>query len=183
MDKDKRGDIVSTDSPLFEYCYGDEGLIMSAFSLSTFALSTCGLFIYLFLNILFSLNRYTLFSQNGQCSWMEMHQYIGDLLTSGNASKDQPDVLSAVWGVPASDDTLGFKGATLELLQPPIRPVIRDKPEAESLRRNLSGGLQRKEESRDKREGQSSPGSRLCPLNAWEVLVCSHLDKGPDVNI
>lgn len=93
-----------------------------------------------------------------------MHQYIGDLLTSGNASKDQPDVLSAVWGVPAGDDVLGFKGATLELLQPPLRPVIRDKPEAEPLRRNQSGGLQRKEETRDRREGQSPPGSRLCPF-------------------
>lgn len=29
MDKDKRGDVVSTTSPLFEYCYDDEGLIMS----------------------------------------------------------------------------------------------------------------------------------------------------------
>lgn len=102
---------------------------------------------------------------------MEMHQYIGDLLTSGNASKDQPDVLSAVWGVPASDDALGFKGATLELLQPPIRPVIRDKPEAEPLRRNQPGGQQRKEETRDKREGQSPRGSRLCPFNVWKVLV------------
>lgn len=84
-----------------------------------------------------------------------MHQFIGDLLTSGNASKDQPDVLGAVWGVPAGDDALGFKGASLELLQPSIRPIIRDKPETEPLRRNQSGGLQRKEEARDKREGQS----------------------------
>lgn len=83
-----------------------------------------------------------------------MHQFIGDLLTSGNAPKDQPDVLGAVWGVPAGDDALGFKGASLELLQPPIRPIIRDKPETELLRRNQSGGLQRKEEARDKREGQ-----------------------------
>lgn len=30
MDKDKRGDVVSTTSPLFERCYDDEGLIMSA---------------------------------------------------------------------------------------------------------------------------------------------------------
>lgn len=102
---------------------------------------------------------------------MEMHQYIGDLLTSGNASKDQPDVLSAVWGVPAGDDALGFKGATLELLQPPIRPVIRDKPEAEPLRRNQSGGLQRKEETRDKREGQSPQGSRLCLFSIWKVFM------------
>lgn len=100
---------------------------------------------------------------------MEMHQYIGDLLTSGNAAKEQPDVFSAVWGVAATDDPLGFKGPTLELLQPPIRPVIRDRPETELLRRE-SGGLQRKEEARDKREGQSPPGSRL-----WA--------KGPDVNI
>ncbi|XP_075868682.1 uncharacterized protein LOC142879342 [Nelusetta ayraudi] len=112
---------------------------------------------------------------HGQCSWMEMHQFIGDLLTSGNASKDQPDVLGAVWGVPAGDDALGFKGASLELLQPSIRPIIRDKPETEPLRRNQSGGLQRKEEARDKREGVhhgcTCPG---CPFSAsrpsFEIL-------------
>lgn len=85
-----------------------------------------------------------------------MHQFIGDLLTSGNASKEQPDVLGAVWGVPAADDALAFKGASLELLQPPIRPV-RDKSDTEALRRNQSAALQRKEEARDKREGQRPP--------------------------
>lgn len=87
-------------------------------------------------------------SQHGQCSWMEVHQFIGDLITSGNASKDQPDVLNAVWGVAGGDDALGFKGPSVEPLQQP-RPA-RGKSDTEPGRQN-----QRKEEARDRREGQS----------------------------
>lgn len=80
-----------------------------------------------------------------------MHQFIGDLITSGNTSKDQPDVLNAAWGVAAAaagsggggggGEALGSKGASLGPPQP--RPA-QDKPEAEP-------GRQRKAEGRDKR--------------------------------
>ncbi|KAF1387720.1 hypothetical protein PFLUV_G00082900 [Perca fluviatilis] len=93
-----------------------------------------------------------------QCSWMEMHQFIGDLLTSGNALKDQPDVLNAAWGMPppppaitmagaaGGGEALRFKGASLE-----PRPA-RDKPEAEAGRRVQPGASQRKGEVRDRRD-------------------------------
>lgn len=86
-------------------------------------------------------------SQHGQCSWMEVHQFIGELITSGNASKET-DVLNAVWGVAGGDDALAFKGPSVEPLQQP-RPV-RGKPDTEPGRQNP-----RKEEARDRREGQS----------------------------
>ncbi|XP_051262501.1 zinc finger protein ZFP2 [Dicentrarchus labrax] len=89
---------------------------------------------------------------HGQCSWMEMHQFI-DLITSGNASKDQPDVLNAAWGVAAAGgggEALGFKGASLEPLQQP-RPT-RDKSETEPGRQIQPGAPQRKRETRDRRE-------------------------------
>lgn len=88
-----------------------------------------------------------------------MHQFIGDLITSGNALKDQPDVLNAAWGMPpppvamaagGGGEALRFKGASLE-----PRPA-RDKPEAEAGRRVQPGASQRKGEARDRREGKSS---------------------------
>ncbi|XP_070767984.1 zinc finger protein 497 [Enoplosus armatus] len=89
---------------------------------------------------------------HGQCSWMEMHQFIGDLITSGNTSKDPPDVLNAAWGVAAAaaaaaggGEALGFKGASLGPLQQ--RRPAQDKSEAEPGRQ-----LQRKGEARDRRE-------------------------------
>lgn len=78
---------------------------------------------------------------------MEVHQFIGDLITSGNASKDQPDVLNAVWGVAGGDDALGFKVPSVEPLQQ-LRSA-RGKSDTEPGRQN-----QRKE-ARDRREGQS----------------------------
>lgn len=78
-----------------------------------------------------------------------MHQFIGDLITSGNTSKDQPDVLNAAWGVPGGDEALGFKGASLEALQQP-RPS-QDKSEAQPGRQIQPGASQRKGEAR--REG------------------------------
>ncbi|XP_075965342.1 uncharacterized protein LOC142969364 [Anarhichas minor] len=80
-----------------------------------------------------------------QCSWMEMHQFIGDLITSGNALQDQPDVLNAAWGVAGGSggvEALRFKGASHEPLQQ-LRPV-RDRSEP--------GTSQRKGEARDKRQ-------------------------------
>ncbi|KAM8870121.1 uncharacterized protein AB9W97_017111 [Spinachia spinachia] len=95
-----------------------------------------------------------------QCSWMEVHQFIGDLITSGNALEDQPDVLNAAWGVAAAAAAAGvggggggvearFKGASLEPLQQQ-RPV-RDKSEAEPGRRIQAGTAPRKGQARDKR--------------------------------
>lgn len=91
-----------------------------------------------------------------------MHQFIGDLIASGNTSKDQPDVLNAAWGLAAvaaaaggggvggGSEALGFKGASLGPPQQP-RPA-QDKPEAE-IRPGASS--QRKGEARDGR-GQRS---------------------------
>lgn len=77
---------------------------------------------------------------------MEVHQFIGDLITSGNALQDQPDVLNAAWGMAGGGvvEALRFKGASHEPLQQQLRPV-RDKSEP--------GTSQRKGEARDKRQG------------------------------
>ena len=84
-----------------------------------------------------------------------MHQFIGELITSGNTSKDQPDVLNAAWGVSgAAAASLGFKAASLEPLQPP--PPALDKTEAEAGRHTQPRATQRKGEARDRREGQRS---------------------------
>ncbi|KAK2844378.1 hypothetical protein Q5P01_011037 [Channa striata] len=84
---------------------------------------------------------------HGQCSWMEMHQFIGELITSGNTLKDQPDVINAGWGVAAAP---GYKGASLEPLQQP--PPEQDKREAETRRHIQPGAGRRKGETRDRRE-------------------------------
>ncbi|XP_071326741.1 zinc finger and SCAN domain-containing protein 22 isoform X2 [Trachinotus anak] len=82
---------------------------------------------------------------------MEMHQYIGDLITSGNTSKDQPDLLNAAWGVTGGDTAaLGFKGASLEPLPHP--PLAQDKTEAEPGRHIQHGATQSKGEARHRRE-------------------------------
>ncbi|KAF6739866.1 Zinc finger protein 239 [Oryzias melastigma] len=36
------------------------------------------------------------------CSWVDMHQFIGDLLSSGAPPKGQPDARNAAWGLKAS---------------------------------------------------------------------------------
>ncbi|TMS10922.1 Zinc finger protein 79 [Larimichthys crocea] len=108
---------------------------------------------------------------HGQCSWMEMHQFIGDLITSGNTSKDQPHVLNAAWGVAAAaaggGEALGFKGALLDHLQ--------DKSVGEPGGQIQPGASQRKGEVRDRREdvhfGCTCPG---CPYStsppSFEIL-------------
>lgn len=97
---------------------------------------------------------------------MEVHQFIGDLITSGNALQDQPDVLNAAWGVAAGGvggvEALRFKGASLEPLQQ-LRPV-RDKSEAEPGRRIQPGTAHRKGQARDKRPGQRSKYERFAPI-------------------
>nr|XP_020464145.1 zinc finger protein 773-like [Monopterus albus] len=83
---------------------------------------------------------------HGQCSWMEMHQFIGDLITSGNTLKDQPNVLDAVWGLAAGSTTaLAFKGASLQ--QP---PPSQDK--AEASQHSQPRAAQRKGETGEGRE-------------------------------
>ncbi len=111
------------------------------------------------------------FLQHGQCSWMEMHQFIGDLLTSGNSSKDQSDVLNATWGGAAAragggGDALGFKSASLEPLQQP-RPV-RVESGAEPVRRLQPVASQRKGEARERREGKHSKEA----LSLQILFVC-----------
>jgi len=78
---------------------------------------------------------------------MEVHQFIGDLITSGNALQDQPDVLNAAWGVAGGGvEALRFKGASFEPLQQ-LRPG-RDKSEAEPGRQIQPGPSQRKGDKR-----------------------------------
>ncbi|XP_041843250.1 zinc finger protein 79 [Melanotaenia boesemani] len=88
---------------------------------------------------------------HAQCSWMEMHQFIGDLLSSGNPSKKQPDMLNAAWGVTAAGSAaLGIKASSLEPLQPP-RPA-QERGRAAPGRSIQPGATQRMGEVRD-REG------------------------------
>lgn len=90
---------------------------------------------------------------------MEMHQFIGDLITSGNASssqtlKEQPDVIHAAWGL-AAGEALGFKGASLDPVRPPRPPP--DKADPASGRQTQPGQrAQGRAEVRDTREGEGS---------------------------
>ncbi|XP_029359249.1 zinc finger protein 551 [Echeneis naucrates] len=95
---------------------------------------------------------------HGPCSWMEMHQYIGDLITSGITSKDQPDVLNAAWGLAAGDPAaLGFKAAALEPLPHPT--PAQDK--AEAALHVPPRATQSKGEARHRRE--DVPRTCTCP--------------------
>lgn len=86
--------------------------------------------------------------QHGHCSLMEMHQFISDLITSGNQLKDQPDVLNAAWGVAGGGAAaLAFKGSTHDPLQRP--PPVQEKRESGSGRHIQPGPTQRKGETRD----------------------------------
>lgn len=61
--------------------------------------------------------------QPDQSNWMEMHQFIGDLLMSGSSSKEQPDVMN-MWSL--------LSGDTLQQARP-----MHDKTEA-ALRKNTA---------------------------------------------
>ncbi|XP_063342608.1 zinc finger protein 354B [Pelmatolapia mariae] len=90
---------------------------------------------------------------HGQCSWMDMHQFLGDLITSGNSSKNPPDVLNAAWGAAgggAADGALGFKATSLE----PLRPV---------QEKTGAGASQRARETRDRREALDLHHACTCP--------------------
>lgn len=108
-----------------------------------------------------------------------MHQFIGDLMASGNASKDQPDVLNAVWGLATAGisaaagtgggpgsaggtgtEALGFKAASLEALTQPTPG------------QGKTGLQQRKGEARGRREGQRSQ-YRLLDLSVLQRLLAS----------
>ncbi|XP_030250153.1 zinc finger protein 79 isoform X1 [Sparus aurata] len=111
--------------------------------------------------------------QHAQCSWMEMHQFIGELITSGNTSKDQPDVLNAAWGVTAASAGGVVGGgaggvASLEALQQP-RPA-QNKSEAQPGRQMPPGASQRKGEAGDRREDVhyacTCPG---CPYSTYSL--------------
>ncbi|XP_047454714.1 zinc finger protein ZFP2 [Mugil cephalus] len=122
----------------------------------------------------------------GQCSWMEMHQFIGDLITSGNNSKNQQDAVKSAWGVAAGGGgvaaTLGYKPASLETLQVP-RPAqgkagVGAGAGADPGRHIQSGASQRKAAGRDRREaGGSSDVHQACTCpgcpysNTFETLT------------
>ncbi|XP_030604873.1 zinc finger protein 835 isoform X1 [Archocentrus centrarchus] len=103
-------------------------------------------------------SRFMYLLQHGQCSWMEMHQFLGDLITSGIPSKNPPDVLNAAWGVAAgvggssggngaADAALGFKATSLE----PLRPA---------QEKTGAGSSQR---TRDRREALDVHHACTCP--------------------
>ncbi|XP_030013947.1 zinc finger protein 79 isoform X1 [Sphaeramia orbicularis] len=101
----------------------------------------------------------------GQCSWMEMHQFIGDLLTGNTSSqtlKTQPDVLNVAWGVVGGEATR-FKGASLESLQQP-RPIL-DKSELETGQQIQAGAPQkpRQQTRQDAHHACTCPG---CPYSS-----------------
>ncbi|KAM4633621.1 uncharacterized protein ACJ7VT_019825 [Polymixia lowei] len=91
---------------------------------------------------------------NGQCSWLEMQQFIGDLITSGNTScqtvKDPQDVLHVAWGL-AGGETMGLKGPALDKRDPgPHRQI-------------LSGAAERRGEFRDRIEVENELHACTCP--------------------
>ncbi|MEQ2160438.1 hypothetical protein GOODEAATRI_033730 [Goodea atripinnis] len=91
-------------------------------------------------------------SQHSQCSWMDMHQYISDLLTSGNQSKNTPDVTNAAWGTTtAAGVPLGLKASSLQPLQG-LEPV-QERTEAAPGRPIHPGASHRRAEARDRAEG------------------------------
>ncbi|XP_042346074.1 zinc finger protein 391 isoform X2 [Plectropomus leopardus] len=114
-----------------------------------------------------------------QCSWMDMHQFIGDLIASGNTLKNQPDVLNTAWGVAAAgggggggrgEEALRFKGAALEpRLQ--TRPA-RDKSETEPGRHTQPGTSQRRTETRDRREDAVCQAKDLSSTAAVSLSMC-----------
>ncbi|XP_047216555.1 zinc finger protein interacting with ribonucleoprotein K isoform X1 [Girardinichthys multiradiatus] len=90
---------------------------------------------------------------HSQCSWMDMHQYISDLLTSGNQSKNTPDVTNAAWGTTtaAAGVPLGLKASSLQPLQG-LEPV-QERREAAPGRLIHPGASHRRAEARDRAEG------------------------------
>ncbi|XP_055359396.1 zinc finger protein 135 isoform X2 [Betta splendens] len=94
---------------------------------------------------------------------MDVHQFIGDLITSGSTLKDQPDVLNATWGMAAAAAAVGFKGLLEPLPQPPPRPAP-DSREAEAGRQVQPGAAQRKGGTRDRgRDGHHACTCPGCP--------------------
>lgn len=82
-----------------------------------------------------------------------MHQFIGDLITSGNTLKDQPDVLNATWGMAAGAAAVGFKGLLEPLPRPPPRLAPNNR-EAEAGRQVQPGAAQRRAVTRDRGQGE-----------------------------
>lgn len=88
---------------------------------------------------------------------MEIHQFIGDLLTSGHGHppKNQPDVLNAAWGVAAAAGAaLGLKASSLEPMQLPRPP--QDNRLAAQGKHSQPGASQRRGEAIERGEGRSS---------------------------
>ncbi|XP_051921449.1 zinc finger protein 391 [Hippocampus zosterae] len=89
-----------------------------------------------------------------QSNWMEMHQFIGDLLMSGSSSKEQPDVMN-VWSL--------LSGDTLQQARP-----MHDKTEA-ALRKNTTRD--------DMRHVCTCPGCPFSSPRASSLLPCSETRK------
>lgn len=102
-------------------------------------------------NASYSINSLCLL-QHGQCSWLEMQQFIGDLITSGSTSsqlmKDHQDALNIAWGV-AGVEALGLKAAPLAPL--PQARLVQDKQDTGHSQQMQSGAGERSSEIRNSR--------------------------------
>uniref|UniRef100_A0A1A7YSV2 C2H2-type domain-containing protein n=1 Tax=Iconisemion striatum TaxID=60296 RepID=A0A1A7YSV2_9TELE len=93
---------------------------------------------------------------HAQGSWVEMHQFIGELLTSGNLSKNQPN---SAWGVTPG---LGFKSTSLQPLQT-LRPVQDKRHENRAVQPGTSQRREDRGEGLDVRHACTCPS---CPFSS-----------------
>ncbi|XP_038141360.1 zinc finger protein 79 [Cyprinodon tularosa] len=98
---------------------------------------------------------------HAQCSWMEMHQYISELLASGNQSKNAPDVRNAAWGTAAASVPLGVKASSMQPLQ--ALQQVQERREAAPGRAINAGSSNRRAEARDGAEGLDEHHACTCP--------------------
>lgn len=96
---------------------------------------------------------------------MEVNQFTGDFVTSGNTTKHQPNVLNVAWGLPGSAQVMGCKSVSLEHLQQPRHG--QNQPQREPGKRIRAGASQSKGEARDRREGKDKPNAFLSSLDKY----------------
>lgn len=112
--------------------------------------------------------------KQGPCTWMEANQFTGDFMTSGNATKLQPDVLNVAWGLSGSAEAMGCKSVSLEHLQPPRHG--QNQPQREPGKRIRPGASQSKGEARDRREGEQKHSIPVISGQISALIVYLNLD-------